>query len=70
MKETIPTLILCMAALQSDPGLVATNKKLLKQKQSLDVKVDAALAKADPALAPFIKKLQKRDGGQESMPGE
>ncbi len=49
------------AALQANPDLVAANQALLARKKALDVKVDAALIKADPGLAPFITKLEARD---------
>lgn len=49
-------------ALQANPKLAAANKALLKKKEAFNAKADAALVKADPSLAPFIRKLQARDG--------
>jgi len=50
------------AALQANPDLVAANQALLARKKALDAKVDTALVQADPALAPFVSRLQAHDG--------
>lgn len=47
-------------ALQASPDLAAANAALRERKAALDQKVDDALAKADPGLAPFIHKLNTR----------
>ncbi len=52
------------AALAADPSLAAGNQDLLARKQAFDAKVDAALEKADPGLAPMFRQLRLRDAGE------
>jgi len=52
------------AALQADPALGAKNRALLKKQAAFKKKVDSALTKADPTLAPFIQELRKSEGGR------
>ena len=46
------------AALQANPDLIAENKKLMERMRTLENKVDAAMIKADPSLAPIIAKFE------------
>lgn len=48
------------AALAANPALGTSGKDLLKRKNAFDAKVNAALAKEDPGLAPLVKKFGTR----------
>jgi hypothetical protein len=45
-------------ALKSNPDLVAANKKLMDRMRALEDKIDAAMVKADPTIAPIIAKFE------------
>ena len=44
-------------ALQNNPDLMAANKKLIEKMQAFEVKLDAAIVKANPTIAPIIAKF-------------
>jgi hypothetical protein len=46
------------AALQANPDLISQNKKLLDKMRDFEDKVDAAMVKADPNIAPIIAKFE------------
>jgi hypothetical protein len=46
------------AALQANPDFVKKHNKLLERLRTLEDKLDAAMIKADPAIAPMIAKFE------------
>jgi hypothetical protein len=46
------------AALKANPDVVAENKKLLERMSALEQKLNAAMVKADPSVAPIIAKFE------------
>ena len=53
------------AALQANPDLLARHNKLLERMRALEDKLDAAMIKANPAIAPIIAKFE----GNRPHPG-
>jgi hypothetical protein len=46
------------AAIQANPDLVAADKKLRERMRAFEDKVDAAMFKANPSIAPLIAKFE------------
>ncbi|HUB66025.1 MAG TPA: hypothetical protein VL981_00910 [Candidatus Methylacidiphilales bacterium] len=46
------------AALQANPGLQAKNAKLIEEMRALQDKIDAAMIKADPTIAPLLSRFE------------
>jgi len=46
------------AALQANPDLLTNHQKLIEKMRALDDKIDAAMIKTDPTIAPIIAKFE------------
>ncbi len=53
-------------ALRTNPNLIAENKKLMDRMRAFEDKVDAAMVKANPTIAPLIAKFE---AGRQQRPG-
>jgi hypothetical protein len=47
------------AALQANPDLAAQEKSLHEQQEALHKKIEEAMLKADPSIAPILEKMKK-----------
>jgi len=59
------------AALQANPDLAAQEKQLKEEMEALHKKLDAAMIKADPKVAPILAKLEaahQHHGDQDGPP--
>jgi len=46
------------AVFQANPGLQAKNAKLIEEMRALQDKIDAAMIKADPTIAPLLSRFE------------
>src|SRR5580698_608809 len=57
------------AALQANPDLTAESRKLAERMHAFEDKIDAAMVKADPTLAPIIAKIEAARHAQGTASG-
>jgi hypothetical protein len=52
------------AAIDAHPDLIAETQKLMDRMRALDAKIDAAMIKVDPGVAPILAKVEANGNRQ------